>query len=31
VRSGSQEMPPAGRVDATSTVWLVDQAAATVG
>jgi len=31
VRAGSQEMPPAGRVDARSTVWLVDQAAATVG
>jgi hypothetical protein len=25
----SEELPPAGRVDAALTVWLVDQAAAT--
>ena len=31
VRSGADEQPPAGLIDAEQTVWLVDQAAATVG
>jgi 6-phosphogluconolactonase len=31
VQAGSEDLPPSGLVDAARTVWLVDQAAATVG
>jgi 6-phosphogluconolactonase len=31
VQAGSGELPPSGLVDAARTVWLVDQAAVTVG
>ena len=31
VKAGADDLPPSGMVDAARTVWLVDQAAVTVG